>query len=133
MGCDIHLFVERKNADGEWVGEHVRYPDVKRNYGGFAALAPCGRGSWECTPQMRNLPPDASDEARRSYEEWGCDAHTPSYLYKNELDDILDFFLNKIRDREGDLIAVHAQSFVLNILQQMKNHDAERIVFWFDN
>lgn len=132
MGCDIHLFVERKDADGKWVGTPVGYPEVTRDYAGFAALAPCGRGTWECTPQMRKLPPDASDEARQSYKEWGSDAHTPSYLSKKELKEI-EKYLHHFTTYPHTMVRVSAVEFVRNIIRQMREHDAERIVFWFDN
>jgi hypothetical protein len=101
MGCDIHLYAEKK-IDDKWIcinpkvldryDEEKPYSklvledyDVGRDYILFGFLAnvrtnqPNGFGS------PRGFPKDASDELRTVYEGWGVDAHSASYIPLNEL------------------------------------------------
>lgn len=85
MGCDIHLYVERK-VDGKWVAvkEPVsRYEDdsyqwdFSRSYRSFALLADVRNGG-DVTPLSapRGIPADVSDEVLTEYVEGDLDAAT---------------------------------------------------------
>ena len=104
MGCDIHIFLERKNKD-KWEDANLyqqnyyTHPDDAeektfdrldcyngRNYNLFAALADVrnyGHIRPICKP--RGLPRDASGHASKELKNWGCDAHTVSYFTLKEL------------------------------------------------
>ncbi len=99
MGCDIHMWVERKETDGKW---HL-VPDAKvynyRSYRLFGFLAGvCGDGPAIAEP--RGWPDDMSDELEQflgfdfegpeNYDNrdkrlrWPGD-HTPSWLTADEI------------------------------------------------
>lgn len=115
MGCDIHLYVEKK-VGGKWVkkGGFVSdyykegdpywgakrfkttdQPYSGRNYTVFAALADVrnGRGFAGCdtgdaiepVSMPKGLPADASNAVRHLSDEYGCDGHSHSYLTLAEL------------------------------------------------
>lgn len=99
MGCDIHLYIEKKK-NGKWVpaqgfmdtGNYDNTPDVPypdkqlsdRDYLLFGFLA----GVRDTTNQHfkpKGFPKDASKEVKAVFNEWGDDGHTPSYLTLEEL------------------------------------------------
>lgn len=127
MGCDIHIFVEKKEnnewkpvkgvnmpdyyyyqqraregnkwaeqeferiKDGhykDWIYSGRNYnlfsilADVRNGYG-FAGIITGGRFNVIKEPQ--GLPDDVSNLVKNDYEEWGCDAHSASYLTLNDL------------------------------------------------
>lgn len=111
MGCDIHLFVE-KRVKGKWVTadkwetdkdddpprKHVPYDASfyhDRNYNLFAILADVrnGRGfagiktgeGFEPIEAPRGLPDDVCDELRAESEQWGSDGHSHSHFTVAEL------------------------------------------------
>lgn len=104
MGCDIHLFVEKKDADGNWEfvypDRELRKPDpedeedwgddghwiVYRNYDLFSILA--GVRSWDGVKPIsapKDLPEDVSLKMRDVHDRWSGDAHSASYLTLREL------------------------------------------------
>lgn len=98
MGCDIHLYIEKK-IDGKWVPAQGfmtrdfddRVPDVPyydrftdRNYILFGALAGVREPDFQMFP-VKGFPEDACPEVKAVYDQWGCDAHTPSWLTLKEL------------------------------------------------
>lgn len=114
MGCDIHLYVEKKQ-DGQWVsadkwtpnkyaGEEgepdmsVEYEDYfynGRNYNLFAILADVrnGRGFAGCKTgagfnpiaEPRGVPEDACAEYKAVTGRWDGDGHSHSYFTVSEL------------------------------------------------
>lgn len=107
MGCDIHLYVE-KRENGQWVsadkweeedGEmHVNYYArfyTGRNYNLFAILADVrnGRGfagiktgeGFNPIADPRGVPDDASENYKATVEHWGCDGHSHSHFTVAEL------------------------------------------------
>lgn len=88
MGCDIHLFLE-KRYKGRWVmvddfrytqdyhsGTYAAREAKQRNYKRFAALAGVrGEG-----PEPVGWPEDASDGAMLMSEGYGNDGHSHSWL-----------------------------------------------------
>jgi len=114
MGCDIHLFVERK-VDGKWIsadrwtpneyaGEEGE-PDVcveyenrfykGRNYNLFAILASVRNGvgfaGWDTgdgfkpIAMPKGLPSDVSAEVKAESDRWDGDGHSHSWLTLAEL------------------------------------------------
>ena len=110
MGCDIHLYVERKH-DGQWYSADYFVPSVsyvpdqwgqvpkqkydrvemygKRNYALFATLANVRNyGNTAYISEPKGLPDDVTEFVKAEWEDWGFDAHSCSYLTLREL---LDF------------------------------------------
>lgn len=111
MGCNIHLAVEVRQANGWQRAEPMEpnpyasvegeVPEIRqswydgRNYRLFAMLADVRNGSGsagadtgdriEPIADPRGLPDDASEEVRQSSERWGIDGHSHSYLTLAEL------------------------------------------------
>lgn len=102
MGCDIHMYVEKRNNNGCWDiikteddGNELLEPYDGRNYNLFSILANVrnGRGFAGCRTgegfnqisSPRGIPIDASDEYVSVASEWGCDGHSHSYLTLKEL------------------------------------------------
>jgi len=108
MGCDIHLYVEKKDGDDwisaeEWeidedgrlnVKDWHRF-DVGRNYRLFAMLADVrnGRGfagidtGDRVNPidEPRGIPDDVSPQVYQKYQSWSDDGHSHSYFTVQEL------------------------------------------------
>jgi hypothetical protein len=111
MGCDIHLYVE-KRVDGKWVSadqwevdpawpdEGARVPYAKRFYTGrnydlFAILANVRNGygfagvktggGFVFIDKPRGMPEDVSPEVAADAESWGCDGHSHSFFTLAEL------------------------------------------------
>lgn len=151
MGCDIHIFYEKK-VDGKWVeAEDVRavseydygdpfgiteyMPFDWRQYSMFAWLCSgvrdyCGNPS---ISRERGLPDDISESAKKSYEDWACDAHSASFLSVDEISSYI--FDGYLLNREGEMVTakeLFGDDFFASI-EELKRSDCERIVFWFDN
>lgn len=115
MGCDIHLYVERK-VDGKWVSADMWKPDPDtdeeeggprmiveradrfykgRNYDLFGMLANVrnGRGFAGCVTgtgfepisMPKGLPEDVSPEVKAESDCWNGDGHSHSWLTLAEL------------------------------------------------
>lgn len=124
MGCDIHLFGERR-VDGKWesVDEWVTedfagyiYTSVKRdarlydgrNYDLFAILANVRNGygfagvltgtGFIPISEPRGLPTDVSPEVKANSMDWGGDGHSHSWLTLREL---LDYDWNQTTMKVG--------------------------------
>lgn len=107
MGCDIHLFVERKstnpktNGKWRWVSPKENWKDsdedwyMSRNYDLFAILADVrndrgvtntdGFCKFNPISSPKGWPSDASSEANQIHMRWDGDAHSDSYLTLREL------------------------------------------------
>lgn len=101
MGCDIHIYLEKKEND-RWVaikGENPYYKDWKdepefsldwfyngRDYSLFALLADV-RNDYNVEPlsEPKGVPEDVSDEIRKEYEFWEGDGHSHSWYTFDEL------------------------------------------------
>ena len=85
MGCDIHVFVERK-IEGTWTFE--KEVEMGRNSHLFGILA--GVRSWD-DPEfiVKGLPDDLSSELHKKFNELVLGEipkyHTPSYLKFEEV------------------------------------------------
>jgi hypothetical protein len=128
MGCDIHLYVEKRDANGTWKaidnfkreepdeGEetgrlHVEYREQfynGRNYNLFAILADVrnGRGfagiktgeGFNPIADPRGVPDDASPEYKEIVEQWDCDGHSHSY---HTLRQLLDYDWTQVTNLQG--------------------------------
>ena len=107
MGCDIHIYTERKrriNNKDVWVNADYfglnpyytgacyekKFEVIKiygdRNYSLFSMLANVRNEigqQFVCNP--RGLPEDSSNFVKTESDSWGCDGHSHSYLTLKEL------------------------------------------------
>ena len=104
MGCDIHLYVERRNSGG-WIScdtwekdnddNWLSVPYSKqfynsRNYDLFAILANVRNGygfagvntgdGFVPMAEPKGLPDDVTEEVREASDQWGVDGHSHSYF-----------------------------------------------------
>jgi hypothetical protein len=132
MGCDIHLYVEKKDKSGKWVTadnwdktkdvDYERRFYSSRNYSLFAILADvrneCGLaakyGFSRLVPDAeddiyipisapRGLPCGATPEVRAAAEHWEGDGHSYSWLLLSE---ILAYDWTQVVTRRGWLSVV---------------------------
>ena len=141
MGCDIHMNIEVKTENG-W--ELYSKPDVERNYRFFAKLANVRNefGDIEPISAPRGIPSDASYLVRKSYEKWGSDAHSASYITCEEI-----YILQNWLTVEGVRHPLYLEDEILhtfcegNSFYGIKRYPDERpdwifdcrFVFWFDS
>lgn len=153
MGCDIHIYAEKKYGD-EFVAIPNFEPFGDRSYGVFAFLA-CVRNYSGVEPiaEARGLPADASNDVRTEYQQWEGNAHTPSWLLVSELASF-DYDAT-IEDRrytqqigpnvyDGGATCEPGRGKIMtwreflggrffSNLESLKALGADRVVFWFDN
>lgn len=99
MGCDIHIFVE-KRINGKWecidtiIGDengnlYVPYENriyTERNYSLFALLANVrNHAKIISISEPRGLPDDVSEIVKEISYQWDCDGHSHSYYTLEEL------------------------------------------------
>lgn len=146
MGCDIHIFLERKNNENHWVDSMIYENDefdgfeslsyYPRNYTLFATLAGVRGDNPIANP--RGIPEDCSLEYKKMCDDWGDDGHSHSYFTLREL---LDITPKCSEFKESSL-----NEFVLYLKKIIKiknfwisdediEEDAEnyRVCFFFDN
>ena len=147
MGCDIHCYAEKK-VNKDWVGVDISLFDW-RSYSLFGFLA--NVRNYSDVPhisEQRDIPDDISVDTKSGLEYWSDDAHSHSWLSAKEL---LDFNYDVIiEDRRctinndggnicppGDGEKMTFREFLgkafFDELENIKKHQVERIVFWFDN
>ncbi len=112
MGCDIHLFTERKktiNQKERWInidnwklnsyfGEYEGEAEYEissayrgRNYSLFSLLADVRSEDVDVpVSPPKGLPDDVSDAIKKESDVWGIDGHSHSYLTMGELYEHLD-------------------------------------------
>ena len=95
MGCDIHLYVERKVPAIGWVSLGEPEALGGRNYNVFSVLAnvrngygfagvPTGSG-YKPISEPRGLPDDVTEEVKAASDRWDCDGHSHSWLTLREI------------------------------------------------
>ena len=134
MATDLWIHVEYKSRKtGRWT--YAYEADGDRNYNLFSVLAGT-RG--ECLPlyDPRGLPDDISDKAKKKYEDWGTDAHTPSWLTTQELEECLSTTIKRTEDSYRSEMKKWLKPYY-EIYEKMNTIELQgepcRIVFWFDN
>ncbi|MFG6661151.1 hypothetical protein [Sulfitobacter sp. 915] len=159
MGCDIHIYTERKSAEGYELVKGAKFiegpdPFDWRSYGMFGFLAGV-RNYSAVTPiaDPRGLPRDVSTEVAEEYETWSRDAHSASWISVSEL--VAFDYGQVIEDRRvtvqmgpnhwdgggtaepGGGRPMTYREFLghrfFDDLQKLSEAGADRIVFWFDN
>lgn len=106
MGCDIHFYVETKQADGTWAAygnfeedDGYIYQEDElyngRNYDLFSILADVRNGygfagvdtgdGFTPIAQPKGVPDDASAIIKTIADNWACDGHSHSYFTLAEL------------------------------------------------
>lgn len=127
MGCDCHVFVERRQPNGYWRCVLTRDQAYSaRNYCVFYALAEV-RGCWgeiETLGPPRGLPTDVSSEA--AVYLMSVDIHSRSWL---ALDELLAYDWNALPEGMGEPFAL----FLKHDLLPLGNPKDTRIVFGFDS
>ena len=142
MGCDIHLFREKRVGD-TWQcldpfveveendgHKYIEVDDtyIPRNYDLFGFLADVRIEVPEGF-QSRSLPKDVSHEVKQESYRWDHDGHSHSYLLLSELKTKLTELLIAPTKHSP-----HYVSAVKNIVELFPQDSEEyRIVFWFDN
>lgn len=154
MGCDIHVYAEKRNESGDF--EDIEGISVfdSRSYGVFGFLADVRNySSIPAISLPRGIPDDASSETKDSYQSWSCDAHSASWLSVKELS---EFDYDAMCEDRRCTVQLSpncwsgggtcesgsgqpqtfrkflGESFMQDI-EILKESGAERIVFWFDN
>lgn len=146
MGCDIHLHIEMK-VKGKWL--HYGCPHVDRDYDLFAMMANVrNRGHIIPISKPRGFPPDdISTITSICFENEKHDAHSISWLNKEEIDMLTVWYdnrnvaglsksFNDISENEWRCWNYHGIKTYLcgnNITSKVKGIDDVRLVFWFDN
>lgn len=143
MGCDIHLFREKK-VNNSWeclepyeiVDEYEdrkEYPEIdnphlRRNYALFGFLANVRQNIPEGF-NPRGLPADVSPLVNGDSASWDSDGHSHSWLSLSEIKNKLTEFL--IAPTE---FSPHYVPDLQHIVSLFPDDSSEyRIVFWFDN
>ncbi len=137
MGCDIHVCLEIL-IDNKWVmtanlPHGVRLKE--RDYNVFAALANVRNYNKIPFLEPRGFPEDAADSTKYLYEQWGNDAHTPSFLSVEAAMTCLLTHGYFVPNTERKVVALEqAADYFLDLDLDPGDDIAEyRIVFWFDN
>jgi len=142
MGCDIHVHVEVKIGD-QW--EHYGIPSVDRDYRLFAHLA--GVRNYDHDEPVaipRGIPEDATTLTKFHFAWMNGDAHTPSWLAREEValavkraakgipgTDENRRFYNPFGYVFGNPVFRELPGYSLDELPE--GIEDARIVFWFDN
>ncbi|GJM01925.1 MAG: hypothetical protein DHS20C08_04260 [Rhodomicrobium sp.] len=138
MGCDIHIVLEKKVHETEWLGLYCtddlpsrRPVFAQRNYDFFAALANV-RGRGDNYP--RGLPSDISRLAWLKFSECPTDNHSSSNM---ALSEFIEIWKTSIFEKEpfySDELGIRANYIEYDLFQlHAEPDDQYRVVFWFDN
>lgn len=159
MGCDIHIWAERKTENGYEVIKDARFAEGSapfdwRSYGMYGFLA--GVRNYSDVPPIadrRGFPDDASDDVADDYDSWSGDAHSASWLSVTELSSF--DYDQAVEDRRvtvqvgpnswdggataepggGEMTTYReflGAAYFADI-QKLQEIGADRVVFWFDN
>jgi hypothetical protein len=157
MGCDIHMVLEEKQADGTWQGVHdyddgashkshdllcesnhaaakpeqwFAYWKVRRrNYELFAALAGV-RGSG---PEPRGLPHDISTMAASRVAAWDHDGHSHTWFTLRECGARFLAHTTPHKVLTPERYQTLIELFGLYYFDNEKMLDNFRVIIWFDN
>lgn len=151
MGCDIHLYKE-KRVDGKWVSADSweSYDDedtlakdvpweqrhVQRNYVLFGLFVGGVRRSYAISFQERGIPYNVDPNIYGVVDYWSDDAHSFSYLYVHELKDMVQYIENDHTVLgEAQVAATMVIDSLKDIISRFDGMDGDnhRIVFFFDN
>ena len=106
MGCDIHMYCEELNCNGEWINkDHFKFCEYseereyrrvelcgRRNYSMFTAL--CGvrdySGESPKISEPKGVPEDSCSYIQEECEEMGVDGHSHSSATLGEVKEFID-------------------------------------------
>lgn len=150
MGCDIHVWLERK-IDDEWCmiseassgcGGKFDSFGRERDYAFFAQLAGV-RGDG---PPPKGLPDDVSKVVQYHSDRWGYDGHSHSW---NTLKEWMEIKVSLMRVRKDERVSkVEGNNYALwcyyllghepifdedNVEEWIESFDDYRVVYFFDN
>lgn len=137
MGCDIHIVLEQKLPDSEWVGiwcsdvgprKDGRALIAQRDYAFFGEVAHV-RAETRTGAYPRNLPRDVSRLAWLRYMRSPTDYHNPSHMTLGEFTDAW-FRANPNTQTIRREFAVWD---LLGVDIDEGDEAQNRVVFWFDN
>lgn len=129
MGCDIHAHSEVKLC-GQW--HHMDTLNIPRDYNLFCRMAGV-RGGYPSSPEPiakpRGIPEDITFITQLSYERWGNDGHSHSWLSGAEVAELTKDFGWIFGSLFGDGWSIFTE------YPEDKPEWVEdaRLVFWFDN
>ena len=155
MGCDIHVRIEKKAGPTRYEAVtdakfgSSRVPFDWRCYRTFGFLA--GVRNYSGVPpiaRQRGFPGDASADVRKTYDLFGWNAHSASWLSITELSEFE--YDRPVEDRcvqrdngveytcaPGEGIMTTYREFLgqsyFEDLEILKHSGIDRVVFWFDN
>ena len=153
MGCDIHVFIEKKIDEKYDTWEAVQLykidqyshklevvnPYDGRNYGLFSALAGV-RGWEEPFISPRGLPKNLSREIEKEEAWWGEDAHTRTWYDLFELQLFIKEYVMKDSGDEEIILAL--EDFFDSLISYLHfagefifkfEPNKYRIIMWFDS
>lgn len=143
MGCDIHVFVERK-VNGEWESAdtwdngdptYVPYGDrfyAGRNYELFGMLSKGVRTDFTNGLEAKGIPEDLSPEVSAAFNYWESDAH--SYVSPAELKQLASMTVI-----DPEFAAANEGGYYYKLFTELHEKlialggEDQRMVFWFDN
>lgn len=147
MGCDIHVYIERKIEDQDkWENVslyRVRDNNIEvvdpydgRNYELFSILAGV-RGWQEPLIDPRGFPGGMNTKTVREVERWDGDYHTPTWYDLFEL----NMFAEKYKDNEDyqsfiffvDCINTYVEYAMFFYWRDLVKPNQYRVIMFFDN
>jgi hypothetical protein len=126
MGCDIHAWIEYIEHDAVQCFGSVGF---WRNYALFGVLAGVRKHDLPHI-EPRGLPPEISFEVRHSYNDWGADAHSASWLTLDEVRTAQGRFMEELAKWPGSNGTYPMLDGVIAVMEVLPG---SRLVFWFDN
>lgn len=135
MGCDIHIVLERKLPNTEWIGlwssDHRpgnRPLIARRDYAFFAEIASI-RGSSRARNYPKNVPIDVSRLAWLDYMSAPTDHHSASYMSPKEFVEAW----RVVNEKHDEVRIGHELYDLLGLWGDNEDGAEYRVVFWFDN
>lgn len=134
MGCDIHAHIEVK-IRGRW--EHYSCPPFIRNYQIFERICGVRGDEKEAIAPPRGLPHDMSAVTRACYEHEHRDAHSMTWLTREEFCSLIDWVEKEVPG--GNIFQHHhigyltGNGFNLHPGSNPKEITDVRFICWFDN
>lgn len=138
MGCDIHMVLERRLPDREWIGlwSSDAFPlgggrplVARRDYEFFAEVAGV-RGNTRTSLYPKNLPEDVSRLSWVQYMRSPTDHHSVSHL---SADDFVAAYKRANPEGRHGYRPEFALYDLLGVDPDWPENADYRVVFWFDN
>lgn len=138
MGCDIHMYKEKK-INGEWVtadewedctymkgSKSVPYEKSfnDRNYRLFGLLSDDVRGySYPFSLKPRGIPYNACYEVKMSESEWDSGGHSHSYIHLSELKELNETIKKEKIEVKGQKEKSSLKLLLQNLRTEHPNYD----------